>query len=243
MTERLTPFGLVFTDLARERFPSLAESLERAGAPSDNRDAFVLLEPVARLLQDVAPPEASPDEIEAHLRLLHHAYRHWSAGGFVYRIGDDTLARAVEASQISARLPRPALYIQLPTGKVWRPASGDTPAEPLDGAFVTATSTPNTVAVLGIFGMHRARPGFSAVAVDGRVDEDDPGPSELAVAASRSDGSPLFTLALPGGARAGLHSVTTPAELLLLVCRLIALLPAGEAAREPPETPEVIIAV
>ena len=227
MSERPTPFALVFGELARDRFPAIARALETAARPSGDRDAFVLLEPVAHLLREVATDDASPEEVEAHLRLLHHAYRHWDAGGWVYRIGEATLARAATGEALSSRSVRPALYLQLPRSRVWRPG---TPPEPLDGAFVTATTTPGEIAVLGIFGMQPARPGFSAVAVEGRADADAPVGEELAVLAARPDGSPPFTSLIDGGRQAGMFSVATAGEMLLLVCRLLALLPAPPRA-------------
>jgi hypothetical protein len=227
VSERPTPFAVVFGGIANERFPAIAEALRTGGASSEGRDAFVLVEPVARLLQDLAPAEASPDELEAHLRLLHHAYRHWTAGGWLYRVGEATLARVAAGGRISSRLPRQALYLQVPAGKVWRPPVDDAPAEPLDGLFVTETDAPGEVALLAVFGMHRGRAGFSAVALEGRADEDDAARGELEVAAARPDGSAAFAPLLGGTALAGLYSVVTAGELLLLTCRLLALLPAG----------------
>jgi hypothetical protein len=227
MSERATPFALVFRDIAAQRFPAIARALEAAGRSSENRDAFVLLEPVALLLHELAPEEVSPDELEAHLRLLYHAYRHWTAGGCVYRIGEEALARAARSDRLSSHLPRPALYLQIPAGRVWRPLGTGEPPEPLDGMFVTETGERGAIAVLAIFGMHRARPGFSAVAVEGRMD-DAAAAGELEVAARRADGSAAFAPLLEGGEEAGLYSVATPGELLLLTCRLAALLPPGE---------------
>jgi len=238
VTDRPTPFALVFGTVARERFPAIADALAHAGASAAQRDAFVLVEPVARLLQDIAPSDATPDEIDAHLRMLHHAYRHWSAGGWVYRIGETMLAAAAAQPPIVGRLPHPALYLQLPSGKVWRPAEGGAAAEPLDGAFVTETGTPGEMSVLGIFGMHRARPGFSAVAVEGTVDGQEPGAGELVVAAARPDGSPPFSAVLQGGPAAGLYSLVTTGELLLLTCRLLAQLPPP--AVHPPQAPHAL---
>lgn len=225
MSERPTPFGLVFGAVAAERFPAIAAALAGLNASSADHDTFVLSEPVARLLQDIVPDDVSPDEMEAHLRLLHHAYRHWAAGAWVYRVGDQTLHRAVTGGAISSHLPRPALYLQLPAGKVWRPAAADSTPEPLDGVFVTETARSSEVAILGIFGMHRGRPGFSAVAVEAHVDDAAPRPHEVEVAAARPDGTATFSAVLQGGASAGLHSVLTGGELVLLTCRLLALMP------------------
>jgi len=219
---------MVFGDLAAEHFPAIADALERSGASSANRDAFVLLQPVGSLLRQLVPAEAPADALEAYVRLLHHAYRHWSAGRWVYRVSDAALDRATAGATLSGHLVHPALYVQLPEHRVWRaPAAGETP-EPLDGMFVTETSVAGSVAVLGISGMHHHRPGFSAVSVEGRVDRDDATGMELLVEARRDDGSAPFAPLLDGGTAAGLYSLANAGELLLLTCRLLGLLPVSE---------------
>lgn len=235
MNERPTPFALVFGHLAPERFPAIADALAAGAALAADRDAFVLLQPVGALLRELVPAEAPAAALEAYVRLLHHAYRHWEAGGWVYRVSDAALDRAVERGAITAQLPRSALYLQLPAHRVWRAPAADEPPEPLDGMFVTATGAA-TIAVLGISGMHRNRPGFSAVSVDGRADADDPTGDELLVAAARDDGSAPFASLLVAESNARLYSLANAGELLLLTCRLLAALPASDAtglAAEP----------
>ena len=237
MSGRLTPFGLVFPDLARERFSAIAEALRARERSSADRDAFVLLASVGRLLQEMAPADRTADELEAHVRLLHHGYRHWAAGAWVYQIADAVLDRAVRSGALSSHLAHSALYLQLPEHRVWGGVGGTptagAPPEPLDGMFVTETPEPGAVAVLGIFGMRRDRPGFSAVAVDGRADEAEPDADELLVAAAREDGTAAFAPRLPAGEAAGLYSLANAGELLLLTCRLLAALPpiTGEGGR------------
>lgn len=233
---RGTPFGLVFGDIASARFPAISEALAHDDASPVDRDRFVLLEPVGRLLREIVPEEADADALEAHVLLLHHAFTHWAAGGAVYRIGETALSRAVSSNRITSELPVSALYLQLPELRVWGTPAADNPTEPLDGVFVSATTVPNGLAVLGIFGMRPDRPGFSAVGLEGRADAEEGGAEEIAVAASRSDGSAPFGPMLAGGSAAGLYSLANPGELLLLTCRLLALLPAqrdaGSAMRD-----------
>jgi len=225
---RPTPFALAFTELARDRFPAIALVLERDALSSADRDRFVLLEPVGRLLREIAPDGTGADALEAHMLMLHHAYRHWAGGGWVYRIGEGALRRAAATASITSHLPRQALYLQLPELKVWGTPTADGVAEPLDGLFVTEKPEPGRVAVLGIFGMREGRPGFSAVGLEGHADSDDPAGSEIAVAAAREDGSERFSPTLAGGAQAGLYSLANTGELLLLTCRLLVLLPEME---------------
>jgi hypothetical protein len=234
---RPTPFGLVFEGLARERFSGIADE--------PDRDRFVLQEPVGRLLREIVPGDADADALEAHMRLLHHAHRHWAAGGWVYRIGEETLGRGIAGGTIASRMPHPALYLQVPDLRVWgTPHGADGAAEPLDGMFVTRAPNPGSVAVLGIFGLREDRAGFSAVGVDGRADEDDPSGGELVVAAARDDGTPPFGPLLAGGDRAGIHSLANAGELLLLTCRLLAQLPAtGDEGRGTGEGLEHVVLV
>lgn len=221
---RLTPFGLVFADLAAERFPAIAEALKQRDVPAADRDHFVLLEPVARLLRDIAPDDAGADALEAHVLLLHHAYLHWAAGTRVGHVGEPLLARAATERTVTSRLPHAALYLQMPELRVWGTPTAGGPTEPLDGMFVAETDDAGGIAVLGIFGMRPDRPGFSAVGLDGRADAADPGGGEIEVAAARDDGSAPFGPMLAGGTKAGLYSVANPAEVLLLTCRLLASL-------------------
>jgi hypothetical protein len=236
---RATPFDLALGALAAERFPAIATALEQGGTSSADRDAFVLIQPVAVLLRDLVPDDAPPDALAAYLRLLHHAYRHWAAGGWVFRIGDAALERAVRGGPLTSALARPAAYLQLPEHRVWRAPGPDETPEPLDGVFVTETATPGQIAVLGVSGMHRNRAGFSAVAVEGRADPDDPTAEELLVEIARPDGSPLFAPLLEGGREAGLYSLASAGELLVLTCRLLALLPVPPREPAPGPAPGV----
>lgn len=224
---RPTPFGVAFGEIAR-RFPAIAEALQQDGAAPDDRDRFVLVEPVGRLLREIVPEGAGAEAMDTHVLLLHTAFLHWSSGGAVYRIGEQALQRAIGGRQITGDPPHPALYLQLPELRMWgAPTPGAAP-EPLDGMFVSRGAGPDTVAVLAIFGMRPDRPGFSAVGIEGRADGDEPAGNEIEVAAAREDGSAPFGPMLAGGSAAGLHSVANAGELLLLTCRLLTLLPEDE---------------
>jgi hypothetical protein len=241
---RPTPFGIAFGEIAR-RFPAIAEALQQDGAAPGDRDRFVLLEPVGRLLGEIVPDGAGADALETHILLLHTAFLHWSSGGAVYRIGEQALQRAIANREITGKPPQPALYLQLPELRVWgSPTPGAAP-EPLDGMFVSRGEGPGTVAVLAVFGMRPDRPGFSAVGIEGRADSDEAAGNEIEVAAAREDGSDPFGPMLAGGSAAGLHSVANAGELLLLTCRLLTLLPAdtSEAAPVTRRALEHIVAV
>jgi hypothetical protein len=245
---RPTPFGLAFGEIA-QRFPAIAEALQQDGAAVVDRDRFVLLEPVGRLLRDIVPEDADADALETHVLLLHTAFLHWSNEGTVYQIGEQALQRAIVATRITTALPHPALYLQLPELRVWGSPSAVAPPEPLDGMFVSAADAPGrgagagALAVLAIFGMRPDRPGFSAVGIEGRADSDDPTISEVEVAAARDDGSPAFGPMLAGGSAAGLYSVANAGELLLLTCRLLTLLPSDGTTSELPSALEHVVLV
>lgn len=246
---RPTPFALAFTELARDRFPAIAQVLERDALPSADRDRFILLEPVGRLLREIAPDGTGADALEAHMLMLHHAYRYWTGGRWVYRVVEAALQRAAAGggTSITSHLPHQALYLQLPELKVWGTPTADGAAEPLDGLFVTETAEPGGIAVLGIFGIREDRHGFSAVGLEGRADASDPTGSEIEVAAAREDGSERFSPTLAGGAQAGLYSLVNAGELLLLTCRLLAVLPAsretGNVTRGTNDTVERVVLV
>ena len=243
---RPTPFGIAFSEIAR-RFPAIAEALQQDGAAPDDRDRFVLVEPVGRLLREIVPEGAGAEAMETHVLLLHTAFLHWSSGGAVYRIGEQALQRAIATRQITGDPPHPALYLQLPELRVWgSPTPGAAP-EPLDGMFVSRGEGPGTIAVLAVFGMRPDRPGFSAVGIEGRADSDEAAANEIEVAAAREDGSAPFGPMLAGGSAAGLHSVANAGELLLLTCRLLTQLPEGretdDGKRETSEHVEHIVPV
>jgi hypothetical protein len=224
---RATPFALAFGEI-EPRFPAIAEALQQGGAAATDRDRFVLLEPVGRLLREIVPEDAGADALEAHVLLLHHAYLFWAAGQHVYQISDQVLLRAVGEQRVTARLPHAAQYLQLPELRVWGAPNDAGPPEPLDGMFVSeAASGDREIAVLAIFGMRPDRPGFSAVGLEGRADPDDPAAGEIEIAAARDDGSAPFAPKLAGGTAAGLYSVANAGELLLLTCRLLTLLDSG----------------
>ena len=221
---RATPFSLVFAELAAAQFPLIAEALRQDHFDPIQRDRFVLLEPVGRLLRSIVPEGAGADALEAHVLLLHQAYLHWAGGGWVYQVSERALRRAITNTRITSDLPRPSLYLQLPELRVWGAPNADAPAEPLDGMFVSRTAVPGEIAVLGIFGLRPDRPGFSAVGLQGRADADDAAGGEIEVAAAREDGTAAFGPTLEGGSAAGIYSIANAGELLLLSCRLLALL-------------------
>jgi len=208
----------VFRELGPERFPALAAELRDLGTDPWDRDGFLLRRSVVELFRDLRPEGgvgAAMDELAA---LVHLAFLYWHAGGALLVLGAPTLEDLLrgEPSQ-STGGPSRAYYAQLPPRKIWGMPVEGAAAEPLDGCFVARHGS--TCSVVGVFGVHHQRDGFTVAGVIG------PAPS-LTV---REDGSALFAPALAGGREAGLHSITGMAELLELAWRIDrrALLAAG----------------
>ena len=219
MPFRPTPFDLVFADLAPQRFPGLRDSLARGQVDPRNRDAFLLDREVAQLLRDVVPEEGVGEAIDQHIALLHTAYLFWDGGRRSINL-TELQARQLFAEKAPADgggngFTDSTFYVQFPERLVWAQIAEGKPHEPLDGLFVAPAIDPASLRVLGIFGIYNDRPGFSIAEATG------PRPRNL----TRSDMTPLFAPALPGGSAAGLHSVTGTEELLELGARAIQAVP------------------
>ena len=210
--DRPTPFDLVFSGLAPERFPALRDALAKAGADPRDRDAFFITYPAMSLLRELRPDDseagAGVDQLAA---LTHHAYLAWADGLRTWQAPDAIARRAVTARQAPTAAPATAGYIQLPERLVWASLGAEAPWEPLDGCFVY-TAPDGTLRVLGIFGLHAARNGFTVAESAGM-------PGALT---TRLDGTPLFAPSLEGGARAGLSAIVEAGELVELAGRLLA---------------------
>lgn len=210
--DRPTPFDLVFSGLAADRFPALLEALAAAGSDPRDRDAFLLTFPAVSLLRDLRPDDVDAgtgiDELAA---LAHHAYLAWAAGLHTWQLPAPAARRLLTEAHAPGTAPATAGYLQLPERLVWSSLSAPGPWEPLDGCFVHPTAE-GTLRVLGVFGLHASRNGFTVAEARGV-----PGSH-----AGRRDGAPLFAPSLEGGALAGLHSIVEPEELVELAGRALA---------------------
>jgi hypothetical protein len=205
---RLTPFDLVFSQIAERVLPEIKASIERAGYDPTDRDAVLMVPEMVTLLHQLRPEEGVGEGMDQLVALVHHAYLQWEAGGLLLPIPEDRLEELL-SSPISpetdpAESPK-AYYAQLPQHRVWAEVLEGESHEPLDGCFVHATGG-GSLRVLGVFGMRPERLGFSVVEAEGARARD----------LRRSDGAPLFSPALPGGAAAHLHSIAGGEELLEL---------------------------
>ena len=219
---RTTPFELVFHRVAESSFPRIAASLAAGRHDPADRDAFLMDREVITLLRDLRPDEGVGEAMDQMVALVHHAYLTWAAGGLTIPIGRETAeellgTRSQEGADPGNVSP---YYAQFPERMVWARVIEDEAPEPLDGVFVSRNQDA-LLRVLGIFGLRPDRPGFSAVEAAG------PRGAPL----TREDGTALFAPALPGGAAAGLRSITGEEELLELGWRtqgLAATVGSGE---------------
>ena len=216
---RPTPFDLAFQDLAQSEFPGIRTALAKAGVEPRDRDAFLMVREVISLIRELRPDEGLGPGIDQLAALVHHAFLFWDSDRAIVVLSSSDLEALLQASTFGQEVDRTrtgAFYAQMPLRRVWARVVQDEPAEPLDGCFVHLADQ-SSLRILGVFGMHPDRPGFSVVEVSG------PRPSKLL----REDGSSLFSPTLPGADRAGLFSIAGGEELLELGWRIELELRAG----------------
>jgi hypothetical protein len=205
---RPTPFALVFEPVAQTTFPPIRSALDRARQDPHDRDSFLMLREVVTLLRDLRPEEGLGEGMDQLAALVHHAYLFWAAGSLTVAVPLGRLEQLLDERVLSGSDHRgvPPYYVQMPERRIWADVVPGRPHEPLDGCFVHLDSDGTGLRVLGVFGVHAERPGFSVVEAMG--------PRSLVLA--RVDGSRLFAPTLPGGAAAHLFSLAGAEELLEL---------------------------
>jgi hypothetical protein len=231
---RVTPYDLVFAELAEARFPAVLDACRRERIDRHDRDRLLLLREMVTLLHDLRPDEGIGDGTDEFVAFVHHAFAFWADGLVVHEVGEAALRtvltgnatpapRAPGDADASRTAVRPAAgappgpltrscYIAVAERQVWGLPVPEAAHEPLDGLFLLPAPG-GTLRVLGAFGVHPQRLGLTvAEAAGARAD-----------ALARADGTPLFAPRLPGGREAGLHEVAGAEELLELGWRLHAL--------------------
>ncbi len=223
---RPTPFELIFDRIAGERFPALRSAIEAAGTDPRDRDAFLMVREAIQLVRELRPEEGMGEAIDQLVALVHHAYLFWAAGSRVLEVPPEGLATLLGPAEPAGatgdaeRIDGPAAwYAQLPERRVWAEVIERLPHEPLDGCFVHSAPD-RTLRVLGVFGIHPERQGFSVVEAMG------PRAGLLA----RDDGATLYAPVLAGGIAAGLYSIVGEEELLELGWRARDVAAAAGAA-------------
>ena len=222
---RPTPFDLVFGQSAQEVFPQIRLALDQAGHDPRDRDRFLMLREVVTLVRELRPEEGLGEGIDQLAALVHHAYLYWEAEERVIELTAEqlmSLLHAFTSTGDRAEVPS-AYYAQVPQHRIWAEVIPGHPPEPLDGCFIHSTPDGAALRVLGVFGVHPEREGFSVVEAVG--------PRPLALV--RADGTELFAPTLTGGKAAGLFSITGEEELLDLGWRTstLAAAPPAEASK------------
>jgi hypothetical protein len=211
---RPTPFSLVFDSIAPGQFPTIRVQLAARGLDPRDRDAFLMVPEVAALIRLLRPTDGVGEGMDQLVAFAHHAYLFWVADQPLIDLDGAELEQllAAEPPSTDQGPVRSAWYIRLPERRVWARVLEHEAHEPLDGCFVHAAHD-ERLRVLGVFGLHQERDGFSAVETEG------PRPGAL----RRDDSSPPFSTTLPGGASAGLYSLVGAEELLALGWRSAAV--------------------
>ena len=216
---RLTPFDLVFRPASQEVFPGIRSALSGGGHDPHDRDRFLMLREVITFLRELRPEQGLGEGIDQLAALLHHAYLYWDAGEPIVEVPLQVVSPTARQPDNHNADPAPAYYGVMPEHRIWAEVIPGLPSEPLDGCFIH-TAPGGGLRVLGVFGIHRDREGFSVVEAAG------PRPAGLV----RVDGTRLFDPTLPGGRAAGLFSISGAEELLELGWRI--QLGAGSAQLE-----------
>jgi len=231
MNARPHPFTMVFGEVANESFPGLRDDLERAAVDQSDRDAFLLHRGVAQLVRDLEPEGGMGEAVAQLAALVHHAFLYWRHGEWTIRLEHGaarTLLREGRAGSPPPTLPD-AWYVQLPRQLVWGQLGDGEPYQPLDGCFVAWAST--GLRVLGVFGVHAGRMGFSvAEAAAPRWPGEDPTGDRM-----------RFSPRMDGAESAGLYSLNSAEDLLVLAGRIAAATPAHRSESPGADRREIVL--
>lgn len=209
------PFGLVFDELAGKHFPAIVA----VTGSEPTLDVFLAAEPAVQLLHDLRPDSGLGEAVDDFVVLIYSAFRFWIDGEQTRVLTEAATRDLVSAEAATSAVGRPDLvaspgesvtrYIQVAPRLIWSKLENQEHHEPLDGWFVTPHQ--GGLRVVACLGLHPARPGLSVLVAEGPRPE-----------SPERSGPALYSPAMPGGDTAGLYSVTTADELLLLAWRAVA---------------------
>jgi hypothetical protein len=185
---RTHPFELVFGTIAEERFPAIRDATEG----DRNLDSWLMNQVVVQLLADLRPDEGLGSAVDDFVLFVNASYLWWLDG----RV---TVSRSSLVMPVSE-----VMYIQVESRRIWVQLGDEEPHEPLDGWFVIPDGEVSKV--VACLGVHPMRPGLSVLTAEGQRPTD----------WSRPDGSATFSPLMEGGDTAGLASIASSEELLLL---------------------------
>jgi hypothetical protein len=215
---------MVFGHMAGEILPGLRTTLEAAAVDEADRDAFLLHREVAQLIRDLEPEEGLGEGVAQLAALVHHAYLYWRHGERTIRLNHDAATGLLKQGghSASSSAASDSWYLQLPRQLVWGRLGDEEPYQPCDGCF--ATTGAKGFRVLGVFGVHPDRMGYSIVEVAGVPDDH-----------QQADSGLRFSPQMDGAENAGLYSINTAEDLLVLAARSavsVARLQTDAASRE-----------
>lgn len=230
---RLTPYELVFGSAEFEErvFPAIQQEAESHGQDPTLRERFGFMSVAGDTIRQLVPAEAPPEMLDDYRALLYHAFNFWRFGRPLYKL-DRAVARYLVESKPRLeewrfRLPRPSVYLQLPSNLFWASISTDMPPEPVDGMFLTMARGDDPLGplygdlqLLLVLGIRRDRPGFSVIPFETEVGSGIPAVWADAPGREEGEGSD-FSSVLPGGEMAGLYSVVTTTEALKIAARIL----------------------
>src|SRR5262245_47386116 len=190
------------------KFEAVREALAKDGVDPFDRDAFLMQRTVVELVHAGRPAGGMGEAIDEFTSLTHLLFLFWLDGEKTVELDQDTLDEVIRGNYSSDRQTvRQCVFVRVAGRRIWGSPT-DAGAEPLDGWF--AARRDDRLMVAALFGGRPDRDGASVVAAEGAE------PQGL----SREDGTALFAPTLPGGARAGLYSLTGMEELLALAWRV-----------------------
>jgi len=210
---RLDPFGHAFAALAAQHFSEIQKEAVSLHKDTADLPQFTSLGTVQRLIDELESPEAVESQPEAaaeYMAGLYVAYRFWDDGLSIYPVSRERLEESLAALPRTepTSVPNGSCYVQLPERWFWAQIDPDQPHEPVDGLFVVEGAHGREMFFLVILGLRADRPGFSQVSLVAR-------PDDLARAVNEAR-TPFFAPTVEGGKPAGLKSLTTEADVLLL---------------------------
>jgi hypothetical protein len=203
-------------ELSANRFAAIRDEAVGAGIMAARRDRFASLDSVRELLLDLIPDLAEPATLDQYLLILNHCFFFWEAGCRHYAFEQSAVRSVINTPpDLSGWLPRspcPSLYLELPQNLFWAAVVEGEPPEPAEGMFASLRGDPaaEEADILLVLGVRPDRPGFSVAEL------------EADLTAARDIGAPdAFASDLPGADLANLYSLQRPAEVVLLLLRLL----------------------
>lgn len=202
---RIHPVEHVFGLIVEERFPGISAAM----GEETTLERFLLVEPALTLLQDLRPDDGLGDAAQEFVAFVHAVWLWWASGALTRSLDAAATTALLEAGPTTEATNPAVCYIQVEPRRIWARLDDAEIHEPIDGWFMMPKGSGRRV--VACLGLHQARPGLSVLLAEG----------ERPIDWQRPDGSPTFSPRMDGGDVAGLASVDTREELLLLAWNVL----------------------